>query len=188
MLPWRLTTNLHVPCCAAWSWTPSRSSLTTMPSWLSCRSSGALAATLVARPDCAGLHPRQTVSCPSAGTFVSSLQPFPGLRCSCRECCRSVCLSPARHVSACSADACAQVLGWHFFRCRGDANVVPPRPAQPAPPGLYVVGAKMVQVRSEPQLPVLPSLCAALARCAAQPLTLGGPVSSRRPVLPPWRG
>lgn len=48
-------------------------------------------------------------------------------------------------MPAFSADACSQVLGWHFFRCRGDAAAQPPRPAQPAPQGLYLAAARMIQ-------------------------------------------
>lgn len=49
--------------------------------------------------------------------------------------------------SLCSGDACAQVLGFHFYRCREDSTVQPPRHTKPAPAGLYTAAAKLVQVR-----------------------------------------
>ena len=39
------------------------------------------------------------------------------------------------------------MLGFHFYRCREDTTAQPPRPAKPAPQGLYIAAAKLVQVR-----------------------------------------
>ena len=63
------------------------------------------------------------------------------------RCSPGPCLHPTATFLPCSADACAQVLGFHFYRCREDSSVQPPRPAKPAPPGLYLAAAKLVQVR-----------------------------------------
>lgn len=43
-----------------------------------------------------------------------------------------------------SADCVAQVLGFHFFRCREEPGAQPPRPARPAPEGLYLAAAQLV--------------------------------------------
>lgn len=48
-------------------------------------------------------------------------------------------------LPAFSAAACAQVLGFHFYRCREDTAAQPPRSARPAPDGLYVAAAKIVR-------------------------------------------
>ena len=68
-------------------------------------------------------HPAADVQLSTPNSSHSSLLPLP--------------------TCACSGEACSQMLGFHFFRCREDAAAQ--RLATSAPSGLYLAAAKMVR-------------------------------------------
>lgn len=122
--------QLHPLACpalpgAASFWMPSPSSPATTPFWTSCLHSGGCGGVF---NSCVPSHRCHIIHCQMQRMKLHTLSPL-----ACR------CLS----LPACSGEACSQMLGFHFFRCREDAAAQ--RLATPAPSGLYLAAAKMVR-------------------------------------------